>query len=192
MVLFLAAFRPEIHDLAEEETDVVGVGLVESALFASRAIAERKPSSVVLVGTAGAYGKAGLAIGDVIVASEIVLAAPSGALIEGAMPTSLATDVALSSLFDAKRVRVATTLSITTNDDVARALEQSTQAEVEHLEAFAVGRACAIANVPFTAVLGIANFVGARGRDEWRANHERAAAAACAVVRSRSRPRSPE
>lgn len=187
-MLFLAAFSPELVGL---EGEAVGVGLVESALGAARVIAARKPERVVLVGTCGAYANSGLSIGDVVVARSIVLAAPSGALIDGVMPTSLDTDAALSSCFDAKAARVATTLSITTDDEVARVLERSTRAGVEHLEAFAVARACAVANVPFTAVLGVANIVSARGRDEWRANHERAAAAACAIVRNRSRSQSP-
>ena len=79
---------------------------------------------------------------------------------------------------------MATTLSITTDDDVARRLAESTGAEVEHLEAFAVARACALAGVAFTTVLGIANLVGASGRAQWRENHERAAAAACATIGS--------
>ncbi len=77
---------------------------------------------------------------------------------------------------------------MTTDDAVALALAAATGAQVEHLEAFAVARACADAGVPFGAVFCVANTVGARGRDEWRANHERAAAAACAAINLRSRP----
>jgi len=190
-VLVVAAFSPELSALASEiERAVVGVGLVESALGAARVVASRKPDAVVLVGTAGAYPNSSLKIGDVIVARDIVLASPSGALIEGAMPTSIETDVALSASLRAPSVvvgRVATTLAITTDDAVARTLEDATHAHAEHLEAFAVARACAVASVPFTAVLGIANAVGARGRDEWRANHERAAEAACRVIRNPTR-----
>ena len=42
--------------------------------------------------------------------------------------------------------------------------------------------ACASRRVPFAAVFGVANFVGASGRAEWLANHRRAEAAAGASV----------
>jgi nucleoside phosphorylase len=162
------------------ERAVVGVGLVEAALGAARVLAARRPDRVVLVGTVGAYPGARLAPLDVVVAERVVLAAPSGALVD-AMPRVLDAD---ASLFAGRRVVVATTLAVTTDDANARALERATGAHVEHLEAFAVGRACAEARVPFSAVFGVANTVGATGRDEWRKNHERAAAAACAALRS--------
>lgn len=180
-MLFLAAFPPELAALdARFERETVGVGLVEAALGAARVIAEKKPAHVVLLGTVGAYPSSKLAIGDVVVAKRVVLAAPSGALVE-AMPASVDAD---ASPFTARRVVVATTLAITTDDGVASSLEGATAAHVEHLEAFAVARACARAGVRFSAVFGVANVVGARGRDEWREHHERAAAAACAAVRN--------
>ena len=45
-----------------------------------------------------------------------------------------------------------------------------------------VVKACADAGVPFGIVLGVANRVGATARDEWRANHRAAGAAAGALV----------
>lgn len=184
MILFLAAFPPELLALELSlERDVVGVGLVEAALGAARVIERRKPTAVVLVGTAGVYPGKGvsLSIGDVVVAARVLLVAPAGALVS-AMPSDIATDVGLARSAKVRRVTVATTLAITTDDEVARTLAAT--ADVEHLEAFAVGRACQDANVPFTALLGIANVVGSRGRAEWREHHVRASAAACAVALS--------
>jgi nucleoside phosphorylase len=188
VLLHLAAFAPELAALDSTYLrEVVGVGLVEAALGTQRVLAAHRPAHVVLVGTAGAYEGSRLAIGDVVAASRIVLAAPAGGALPDAIPSAIATDVALTSSFAAKPVIVATTLAITTDDDTARALERATGAAAEHLEAFAVARACELAGIPFTAVLGIANIVGARGRAAWREHHERAAAAACAVVRNPTR-----
>ena len=103
------------------------------------------------------------------------------------MPQSVA---AASDGFDAAAAVVATTLAITTDDDVAAAMGDSVKADVEHLEAFAVGRACELAGVTFSAVLGVANIVGARGREQWRENHARVSALACAAA-IRSRPTMP-
>jgi futalosine hydrolase len=179
-VLFVAAFPPELAPLDARFVDreIIGVGLVESALGAARVVAERKPIHVVLIGTVGAYPSSGLSIGDVVVAKRVVLAAPSGEMV-GAMPASVDAD---PSIFPMKRVVVATTLAITTDDAVAAAIEGTTAAHVEHLEAFAVARACAHAGVRFSAVFGVANVVGSKGREQWRENHERAAAAACAAL----------
>lgn len=83
-------------------------------------------------------------------------------------------DAALASRFASigRAVTCATTLSLTTNDDLARVLAR-TGADVEHLETHGVALACAAENVPFIALLAVANAVGARGREEWRAHHRR-------------------
>ncbi len=191
--LIVAAFGPEVAPLAIRGSRLpralVGVGLVEAAIGAAEAIAAHKPQAVVLVGTAGAFASSHLSIGDVVVSTRVVLSSAAVARDLGAMApgtiSSLDADPSLYSSFAAaglKRVTVATTLAITTDDGLARDVATTSGAHVEHLEAFAVARACAKANVPFCAVLGIANVVGARGRSEWRAHHERASSAACAVV----------
>ena len=69
--------------------ELVGIGLVEAALGAARAIDVHRPSEVVLLGTAGAYPGSGLEIGDVVVGGEILLGAASGDLVEG-MPRKIA------------------------------------------------------------------------------------------------------
>jgi futalosine hydrolase len=183
MILVLAAFEPELTALESRlERATVGVGLVEAALGTARVIGARKPAGVVLVGTAGAYSGKSISIGDVVIASRVLLVTPAGALVP-AMPVEVMTDARLGQGAEhVRRVTVATTLAVTTDDDVACAL--SAKGDVEHLEAFAVARACQEANVPFTAVLGIANVVGSRGRAEWREHHQRASAAACAVAMS--------
>lgn len=192
-MLVLAAFAPELAALDPGlERATVGIGLVDAALGTARALAARKPREVVLVGTVGAYPGSGLAIGEVVRAERVVLASPSGALIEAIsreieVDRSDPNDLTLSP----RSVVVATTLAITTDDTVARSLEAATGAQVEHLEAFAVARACQVANVRFSAVFGVANTVGSRGREEWRANHEAAAAAACALLKSRPTMPSP-
>src|SRR5260370_13344020 len=78
----------------------------------------------------------------------------------------------------ARRVSVATTLAVTVDDGVATQMARATSAHVEHLEAHAVATACAVRGVVFSAVLGVANIVGAQAREQWRANHRRASEAA--------------
>jgi nucleoside phosphorylase len=82
----------------------------------------------------------------------------------------------------ARPCSVATTLAITVDDAGAARIAREAGVDVEHLEAQGVATACASRGVPFAAVLGVANFVGAHGRAEWRAHHRRAEAAAAALV----------
>ncbi len=189
----LAAFAPEVAPLAIRGSSlpraVVGVGLVEAAIGAEQAIATYQPGAVVLVGTAGAFASSRIAVGHVVVSTRAVVASTAVALDRGAiapgMIHSVDADAGLYGRFVAsgvKRVTVATTLAITTDDELARDIATQTGAHVEHLETFAVARACAKASIPFCAVLGIANVVGSRGRSQWRAHHERASSAACEAI----------
>jgi nucleoside phosphorylase len=81
-----------------------------------------------------------------------------------------------------RRVGVATTLAITTDDALADRVAETLGCEVEHLEAFAVAGACALAGVPMAVVLGVANRVGSRAREEWLRHHPAAGKAASDVV----------
>jgi futalosine hydrolase len=200
-LLVVAAFAPELGGFdgllgSAGEAEVyglrvvawpVGIGIVAAASGTAARLELGCPRAVVLVGTCGAYAGSGLSIGDVVMARASLLVEP--AVLEGRaahpepMPTRLRTHAALTTAMAAAGARVvdiATTLAITTDDDLAMRL--SAHAGVEHLEAFAVASACASKGVPFGAVLGVANAVGSRGRVEWRAHHDPAGRAAAAYV----------
>ncbi|MEA2697418.1 MAG: hypothetical protein QOI66_1689, partial [Myxococcales bacterium] len=75
-------------------------------------------------------------------------------------------------------------LAITRSPALARRIARATQATVENLELFAVGRAATLAGLRFAALVGVANRVGPRAHVEWKQHHATASAAACAVVQS--------
>jgi nucleoside phosphorylase len=202
-VLILAAFDPELAPLRTALGDALtgrlaglsvvarttGVGLPAAAIGAALHIAELAPRAVVLIGTCGAYRIAHLALGDVVAAQTLRLVDPSSC--DGATqfpePMSVKADAhaPLAAALVAAGARpacVATTLAITVDDAVADKIARTSGADVEHLEAHGVSMACAARNVPFGAVLGVANQVGASGRVEWRAQHRQAEAAAAACV----------
>jgi nucleoside phosphorylase len=197
-VLVLAAFYPELAPLRPLLGDAmrgrvgsrgvvataVGIGLPHAAVGATVRIGEEKPQAVVLVGTCGAYAGAGLAVGDVVVARCVRLV--DAAVLQGAAqfpdPMSIAceSDVSLRTGLasaGASLADVATTLAVTVDDAVAQRIAAS-GVQVEHLEAHGVAMAAARFGVPFAAVLGVANTVGSRAREEWRHNHRTAADAA--------------
>jgi nucleoside phosphorylase len=207
-LLVLAAFDPELAPLRSllgpglaarlgARTVVArtaGIGLLAAAAGAAAQLAELAPRAVVLIGSCGTYVRAGLGIGDVVVARRlrlVDLASLDGlAQFPSPMVTDFETDASLrgglaaAAPGDALRPAswdaacVATTLAITVDDAAAESIALRTGAHVEHLEAHGVATACAPSRTPFAAVLGVANFVGSRGRAEWLAHHVRAEAAA--------------
>ncbi len=187
-LLLVGAFEPEIAPFYEHlPPDVVaravGIGVVDAALGTARALAETSARAIVFVGTAGAFPGSKLRPLDVVALGATFLADASVALGHGALLPPMAVrrpghEALTEALVPAlPRVIVATTLAITTCDLAAAALERTTGAALEHLEAFSVARAAEDRGVPFAAVFGISNTVGAGGREEWLAHHRAASAA---------------
>jgi hypothetical protein len=120
----------------------------------------------------------------VIVARAELIVRP-GEYVPGILSTVADADAAFASecarTLGAPLVTVASGIGITSSDDEARRL--SATAQVEHLESFAV-LSVARHRAAATAVLAIANTVGKDAHAEWRANRERAEAAAIAAARA--------
>jgi nucleoside phosphorylase len=167
----------------------VGIGMPAAAAGTAFELGRRSPRAVVLIGTSGAYEGRGFSMGQVVVGRRLYMVSAAAAVGAGAfpevMPVAHETDVELRRSLAAGALHeadIATTLAITTDDAVAARLSQSVDAGVEHLEAFGVATACARQGTPLGVVLGIANVVGSTAREQWRAHHEAAGAAAAAVV----------
>jgi nucleoside phosphorylase len=208
-VLVVAAWDPELERfraLAREplafgvQIQAVGIGPVDTAALVTRCILQHHPELVVLLGTCGAAPDSGLGIGDVIVGTSVRLVDPSVVAARAAMPyaeAAIALDAEMQPALVAAGARpasIANTLGITTDDTLATAL--APLGAVEHLEAYGVARACQLASVRCAVVLGVANEVGARGREDWRANHVEVSARAASVawdalVRTSTTRRSP-
>ena len=202
--LVLAAWEPEIAPLRRLARAIdpgrlalgtVGVGPVEAAVGAAAAIAAARPDRVIFVGTAGAYprGRATAAIRTVAVASELHLVSTAALRGDGYLPEPVVTRAATSAALGAALVGrgppsapllgVACPIAVTRSATLGRQIAHATNAALENLEAFAVARAAVAAGIDaVTAVLGIANRVGPRGHQEWRAHHKAASHAACRLV----------
>jgi futalosine hydrolase len=202
-LLIVAAFQPELAPLRATLGDAlrgrvgsrsveavpVGIGLPQAAVGAALRIADARPRAVVLLGTCGAYPGTALRIGDVVVAKKMLLVDPAvvGGSAQFPDPMSIATEgdpQMHAALVAAGGIGadVATTLAVTVDDALSARIATAVGAQAEHLEAHGVATASATLGVPFAAVLGVANVVGSRAREEWRANHHSAAQAAVAVV----------
>ncbi len=169
----------------------VGVGIVASAVGTTRLLRDPLPRAVVLIGTCGSYARPGVtppAVGQAVVAAGVRLVdlgAVSGlAEVPSVVVTSRVTDEGLRAGLAAQgmsTVDVATTLGVTVDDDAALEIGR-TGADVEHMEAFSVASSCEALGVAFVAVLGVSNAVGSSAREQWKAHHRTASAAAAAAV----------
>jgi futalosine hydrolase len=170
-----------------------GVGAVDAAIGAARLIAAVGPRRLLFVGTAGVYpgarGRLPVAIDAAVIVSRATLVSTAALRDDGYLPAPLFTEVASDqklvaelSVSPSPPVVAACPLGITKSAALARRIVHATAAAVENLELFAVARAAALAGLPFAAVVGIANRVGASAHGEWKAHHRSASASACAIV----------
>jgi nucleoside phosphorylase len=162
----------------------VGVGLAAAGAGAARALLAHMPRAALLLGSYGAYPGYAFTPGHLLVPSRLCAidaAELSGkAAFPAAMAGALEPDAALANSLAAAAEQVtrgalATTLAITTDDELARELGGRSGCEGENLEALAVAHACARARVPFCALLACTNQVGSQGRSQW-AQHRALAA----------------
>ncbi|MGZ3407892.1 MAG: 5'-methylthioadenosine/S-adenosylhomocysteine nucleosidase family protein [Polyangia bacterium] len=178
--LIVAAYPPELGTISGR---AVGVGLVAAAAGTERALAEARPSRLILVGTAGALPGSRLTIGSIVVVARAQLIVRPGEYVPAILSSIAEADEALAAecarRLGAPLVTAASGIGITSSDEEATRLGAT--AQVEHLESFAV-LSVAWQRVPATAVLAIANGVGSRAQAEWRANRVAAEAAAMAAV----------
>lgn len=203
--LVLSAWEPELaglrRGLAELPAAVrrsitarpAGVGLVEAAIGATRAIGETRPTAIVFVGTAGLYPgrRPDLGLAEVLAARRIALVDSAVLRGQAFLPAPLPATAEVSPSLRERLVRqgvlvgdVACPLGITNGLATARKIARDLDCDVENLEAFAVARAAAAADLPFTALLGISNLVGPTGHREWKRHAEKAAHAACRAALS--------
>ncbi|HVT09088.1 MAG TPA: phosphorylase [Polyangia bacterium] len=198
--LVVSAFEPEIaplrrlvRGLAGIRLAPVGIGAVDAAAGAARAILQHRPRRVLFVGTAGVYpsgpARDQLPIGDAAVAGTIVCVSTAALRGDGYLPEPQVVRAAsaprLAAVLSSSAgpwPTVACPLAITRSAALARRIATATGASLENLEAFAVARAAAAAGVEFAAVLGVANRVGPLAHEEWRAHHRRASRAAATLV----------
>jgi futalosine hydrolase len=202
-ILILSAHLPELSGLRAMLGDdlrgtsgglsvvgrTVGIGLVAAAAGAAVVLRAFEPRAAILVGTCGAYAGRGISIGEVVIGRRVCLASTAVVEERGAFPGPMLVEADLEGPLSegvaqegVRRADVATTLAITTDDPLAARVADGVRCDVEHLEAFAVARACAEEGVPLAVVLGVANMVGGSARAEWQANHRAAGEAAATHV----------
>jgi purine-nucleoside phosphorylase len=174
--LLLAAFPPELAGLGAAprgwRAELTGAGAIAAAAAAARLLAEARPRRALFLGTCGAYGGAGLGVGDCIAVSEAVAVSVPEIRKRAYRPGIEATRWAATWDLPLQKRRLAAPPAITLDPEDAALLGGI--ADAENLEAAGVLAACALAGVPAACALAVANLVGPGAHGEWAANHEAA------------------
>jgi nucleoside phosphorylase len=181
------AGRASVVQLGERRVAcaAVGVGLTAAGAGAARALLEHTPRAVVLIGSFGRYPNSSLAstpehayVAERVKLIDVAVAQHKGAF-PAPMPTDLELDrglvIALERQGAKRMLALGTTLSITTDDELAHTLGERSRCDGENLEAIAVAHACMLARVPCAVLVACTNDVGSRGRTAWLTNHAEAA-----------------
>lgn len=195
----LVGFRGELSDAFEGvirglkvQAKTVGIGMPAAGASMGRRIVQLEPRAVVLVGSCGIYpGRGDVQPLDILVADRTVLVDSAVVQQRAAFPDPMQVSVQADGGMGrglcaqserARRVVIGTTLSITTDDALAAAIGQAGVCDAENLETFSTALACAQANIPFSAVLGVTNVVGSTGRVDWNRFQRQAAVSVAELV----------
>jgi len=164
-----------------------GFGPIAAAAVAARALCELRPARVLLVGIAGTYDAARLAIGEAAEFDEVAidgLGAGEGSRGLGARelgfpqwPETNSDDaifdrITLASLRETSaRAESKLLVSVCAISDApemaARRRDLFANASAEDMEGFGVALACRLAHVPLRIVRGISNAAGDRDTARW-------------------------
>jgi adenosylhomocysteine nucleosidase len=173
-LLVVVAVRQEAAHLHGVDVVLTGIGKVSAAVAVSRAIAERRPSRVLNVGTAGALhdGWEGThRIGRVI--EHDVDHVALGALIGEELSGEIVLDGGADAVLATGDAFVA---------DGARRDELARRAHLVDMEGFAVARACVAAGVPVDLVKVVSDSASEGAADDWLAQADRTARLIAEVV----------
>ena len=180
-VLLVSAVGSELGDLTGH---ALGVGPIEAGLSMASLLGKTNPDAVIFLGSAGLYpGHDELQIGSVIVSERhhwrhAAQVTGDGYVPKPPQPIACAPHLVRATGLPA--VDVVTVSAITTSPDIATQFSRT--APVEHMEAWAVARACEKVGVPMIAVLGLANIVGPQAHEQWLVHRAEAEKSAQAVV----------
>jgi futalosine hydrolase len=164
--LILVPTALEAGVLGIDDAVVCGFGLVEAAVGASRAFAERAPAEAVLVGAAGTYRPDAAPVGSVMVASG-VRCEGIGVGDQSAAELGWTNVGAIALDGDGGELLSVAAASADRARAAARSLRHP-EAVAEEMEGFAVALAARAFGVRLVVVRGISNVAGDRDQSRWR------------------------
>lgn len=152
----------------------IGIGSVEAAITLSQILGAHPFDKVYFVGTGGILPGHKLEINQAVEVSWVQPAQAPGERLVGSLFDNIECDLRPPE----EGVHVWCSQGVSESQELARHAA-SFAAQVENLELWGVARACKRFETPFGAVLGLSNLVGEQAGEQWQANRESAAMAAC-------------
>ncbi len=205
-VLIFAAHGPDLRGLRPHLGDrmsgnlrglhvaakTVGVGMAVAGGSAAKRVFQLLPRAVIHLGTCGIYpGLPQYRPHDVLVANKLQLVDSGVASGKAAFPDPMQTSLTCHPMLAAglagtgqrtHAIGLGSPLATTIDNDFAGQVPDALGCHAENLEAFAIGHACQLAQVPFTSVLGAAHMVGSGAYDDWLQYEREATIAAAEVI----------
>ena len=172
--LVVVALQSEATYLSGYDVVLTGIGKVSAAIAVSRAIAERRPSSVLNVGTAGALrdGLEGVHRIGRVVEHDV-----DHDFLRGLTGEPSVGEVVL----DPDEETVLATGDAFVSDPALRTL-LAARAHLVDMEGFAVARACAAAGIPCQLVKVVSDSASEDAAESWKVEADRTARQIAEVV----------
>lgn len=165
----------------------LGIGYLESSVQLNQLVTDYPAiKHVVFTGSAGVYpNSTEIRIGDLCNSIDTILCDGAAELgLSAYIPIADYGPIEAATTIDQSlpSVRVATVISITTDDTLAAAMATKKVAAAENMELFGIARICREKSIPWNACLGITNEVGSKGRSQWLENHKKVADHCCTHI----------
>ena len=159
------------------KTKVLGFGMAVAAASCARGVQALAPRAVIMIGTCAVFpGLPQYRPYDVLLPTKVQLVDASVLARKSAFPDPMQTSVECHALLRAAmqasapravQAVIASMIAPVIDDALAATMHGASGCDADNGELFGVAAACAAANVPFVAALGVANLVGSTGRHDW-------------------------
>lgn len=150
-------------DMPNVRVITTGVGKANAAYRLCKAVATRKPSLVINIGTAGARG---FDVGDIIASTKFIDRDLMPLSINGVVSEiETSCGVSLPSIVTGQQTSLPNVI-VSTGDDFVTGETEFTGSIVD-MEAFALATVCHNENIPFVAVKYITDIIGMNSIEHW-------------------------
>lgn len=175
-----ALLRERLADRSDVLVLVTGVGPVNAAHAVTMAVAQYRPTEIMICGVAGSYPGSGLRVGDVVCADmecygDLGASSPKGFLdmkalgfpvIASAEP--IYNDLPLQVLPLERRAKFVTVSTCTGTHEAAESIERRTGGAVENMEGAAIAHVGHLVGIGVGEIRSISNIVTNRDTKAWR------------------------
>jgi len=188
VILICSAWDKEIKFLQENSPgpdyliEPLGIGFLDAALNLQQILNKKKFDHIVFLGTAGSYTR-DLDLGEIVSVSAVSLLNFATVLGFGYNPVQYPTFFAERLFLDQKLkpVQCLSGLEITNNENFAQSIvtDYPESGLVENLELFGVAKVADAMQIPWSALLGVTNYIAKDAHQQWHERHQEVSEQLC-------------